>query len=371
MSGSAGKLRVGVVGLGGIAQMMHLPHLAERPDRFEIVRAADIGERTLALVGGRYGIQRLSRDFKEVCADKDVDAVLVLSSGSHREVALCALESGKHLFVEKPLGYGLRESEELVRAASASGRTVMIGYHKRFDPAYRRAREAVRAMKDLRYVEVTVLHPDDDGYRGHHALWPEPDRAAALADEEGSLRRTVQAVTSGPLAGALADVTGADAPVENRVAAKVLCESLIHDINALRGVLGEPDEVVSAHVWRGGMAQTSVTRFGQDVRAHLNWVYLPGLRNYEETVRFIGASSRVTLTFPSPYLRHFPTPLAIERMDGEDHVVEHRTVSYEEAFRAELTHFRECVLTGKRPELPPEEAVGDARWIHAIAAAMR
>jgi predicted dehydrogenase len=149
----------------------------------------------------------------------------------------------------------------------------------------------------------------------------------------------------------------------------MLCESLIHDLDLVRGVLGEPEEVVSAHVWQEGFAQTSVTRFAGDVRVVASWVLVPGLRNYEETVRFIGADRRVTLVFPSPYLRHAPTALTIERMDGEALVVEHRTESYEEAFRAELHHFHAAIARGSQPEPSVDDAIGDARWIHALAAA--
>ena len=77
----------------------------------------------------------------------------------------------------------------------------------------------------------------------------------------------------------------------------------------------------------------------------------------------------MTLTFPSPYLRHAPTPLEIEQMDGEELVVEHRTVSYDEAFRAELHHFRRCLADGTAPTPSLEDALGDARWIDAIARA--
>jgi predicted dehydrogenase len=79
----------------------------------------------------------------------------------------------------------------------------------------------------------------------------------------------------------------------------------------------------------------------------------------------------VTLTFPSPYLRHAPSPLEIERMDGTEWVVEQRTVSYEEAFRAELHEFRRCVLSGARPSPDVDDALADARWMEKIAAAFR
>src|SRR5713101_9674740 len=106
-------LRVAVVGCGGIAQMMHLPTLAERPDLFAVTALADVNRATLEAVAGRYGVAAASTDYREVVGRDDVDAVLLLASGSHREPALAALAAGKHLFVEKPLGFGVAETAEI------------------------------------------------------------------------------------------------------------------------------------------------------------------------------------------------------------------------------------------------------------------
>jgi predicted dehydrogenase len=243
----------------------------------------------------------------------------------------------------------------------------MVGYHKRYDPAFRRAHEAVRSMRDVRYVEVTVLHPDDGDYRTHHSILPEPDAPRSAASEEAADRGLLETVSRGPMAPLVDDMVGADAPAEQRVAAFLLYQSLLHDVDLVRGLLGEPEQVVAAHIWRNGLAQTSVTRFAGNGRVNMSWVSVPGLKHYEETVRVVSPEARVSLVFPSPYLRHLPTPLTIERA-GQDGalVVEQHTVSYEEAFRAELVHFRECVLGGKRPDTAVDEALGDMRWIQAI-----
>jgi hypothetical protein len=58
----------------------------------------------------------------------------------------------------------------------------------------------------------------------------------------------------------------------------------------------------------------------------MSWVSLPGVPLYEETVRFVSPEKRVKLIFPSPYLRHEPTALVIERTDGESLVAEHHLV---------------------------------------------
>lgn len=349
--------------------MMHLPTLAERPDLFEITGLADVDAGTLRAVAERYHVGFRTTDERALLARRDVEAVMLLASGSHRDATLRALAAGKHVFVEKPVGFSAAETEAVARAARASRRVLMVGYHKRFDPHYRRAREVVRGLAGLRFVEVTVLHPDDAAYRTHHALLPlRKWRKTPEAQLDAGARHDA---TEGAIGGALERAAGRSSSPAVRVATSMLFQSVIHDLNAVRGILGEPAEVLAAHLWRGGMAQHSLTRFRGDVRVAMSWISVPGLKHYEESLRFVSPEKRVTLVFPSPYLRHAPTPLTIERGEGEELVVEKRTVSYEEAFRAELHHFRDCVRRGLEPETGIEDALGDARWIEAIAGALR
>jgi predicted dehydrogenase len=364
-------LRVGVIGGGGIAQMQHLPTLAERGDLFRIAALADVSAPVLEAVGRRYGIEVLATDYRELLGRPDLDALLLLTSGCHREAALDLVRTDKHVFIEKPLAFSLQETEEVARAARGRKGALMVGYHKRFDPAYQRTRKALQGLQDLRYAEVTILHPDDAAYRAHHVVLPLREGPPRERSEEDLNRATIENVTTGAFRGCVDRVLGEQASLPRRIGAFLLFESVIHDINALRGLLGDPEKVVSAHVWRGGFAQNSLTRFPGDVAVSLTWIMLPGLRHYEERLRFVGPRERVTLTFPSPYLRHAPSPLEIERMDGQELVVERRTVSYEEAFRAELHEFRRCIAAGEPPSPSVDDAVADARWMEAIAAAFR
>src|SRR5262249_28386317 len=114
-------LRVGVVGCGGIAQMMHLPTLAERPDLFRVTALAGLSEKTLTTVGERYGVSARLRDGRELAARSDVAAVLLFASGCHRDAVLDLLAAGKPIFVEKPLAFSLPETEEVARAVREAG----------------------------------------------------------------------------------------------------------------------------------------------------------------------------------------------------------------------------------------------------------
>jgi predicted dehydrogenase len=349
--------------------MMHLPTLVERPDLFEVTALADVSRPTLEAVGRRYKVAALFPDHRELVTRPDVDAVMLLASGSHKQAVTEALLAGKHVFVEKPLAFSLEDTEAIAALAKKAKGRLMVGYHKRFDPHYLKARDEVHSMKDLRYVEATVLHPDDAAYRTHHVVLPLRDTPWAPLPEAETNRWLLRDAAEGEMGERIAATVGKAAPQAQRVGTLLLFLSVIHDVNALRGILGEPEQVLSADVWQGGFAQHSLTKFARDVRVSLSWISLPGVKHYEERLRFVSPEKRVTLRFPSPYLKHFPTPLEIEKMDGEELVVEQRTVSYEEAFRAELHYFHHCIEEGKQPQPSIDDALGDARWIRQIARA--
>ena len=163
------RLRVGVIGVGAIAQIMHLPYLRELDDRFQIAALCDVDPVVLAEVGRQYGVTRLFASADELLAEP-LDAVLILSSGDHAPVTIAALERGLHVLVEKPLAYTLRETDEVITAAERAGKTLMVGMMKQYDPGYQRGVELVQRLRDLRYVEATTLEPEGTLYTSHHPI---------------------------------------------------------------------------------------------------------------------------------------------------------------------------------------------------------
>src|SRR3954453_17789370 len=163
------RLRAGVIGVGAIAQMMHLPYLRELDDRFQIVALCDVDRMALEEVGRQYGVDRLFASADELLAEP-LDVVFILTSGDHAPVTIAALERGLHVFVEKPLAYTLRETDEVIAAAERAQRTLMVGMMKQYDPGYQRGAELVRTLRDLRYIEATTLEPEGTLYHAHHPI---------------------------------------------------------------------------------------------------------------------------------------------------------------------------------------------------------
>ena len=363
------RLRVGVIGCGAIAQIMHLPHLRELDERFALAALCDMAPETLAAVGDFYGVAARFTDYRALLA-QDLDAVLVLTAGSHAAATLAALRAGKHVFVEKPLAYTVREADAIVAAAAESGLTVLVGYMKRYDPAYRHARGLVRRLARLRSVRVTILHPADEAYWSHLRIRRQPGAPRpAVPPSLEELKAALTAVVSSGLEAALIEEAIGAAPVAQRITYLQLIGSLVHQVNALRGLLGEPEGVGPTEIWNDGLCFTATLRFPADVRATLQWLYLPEYKRYQEEYAFFADAARIYLQFPSPYLRNEPTLVVQEGMADGVAWERRDLVSYEEAFALELAHFHECVTEGRPPETSAVDGRADLALLRAMALA--
>ena len=92
----------------------------------------------------------------------DIDAVLICSSGSHAPQVLAAAAAGKHVLVEKPACITLREARAMIDACDAAGVVLMVAYPKRYEPSYAYAARRVKAMHDVRLIQINHLHPSND-----------------------------------------------------------------------------------------------------------------------------------------------------------------------------------------------------------------
>lgn len=342
-------IRVGVIGCGAIAQMMHLPYLRELDDRFTIAALCDVDETAVAECGRRYGVTRLFSDAAELLAEP-LDAVLILTSGDHAPVTLAALNRGLHVLVEKPLAYTLRETDEVIAAAAKAGKTLMVGMMKQYDPGYQRGVELVQEMRDLRYVSATTLEANGTAYQSHHPIVRGGERGPSgeRAYGESMFMNIQQAILNRQPQDLLQEATASTDPAV-LAAYVLLISSSIHDINVLHGALGQPEGVLAANLWAGGTSFTATLAYADDVRCNYTWTLIPYLRNYSQTFAFHGSDEFVRITFPSPYLNNAPTHVDQARMEADTLAETRFTVSYEEAFKRELLEFDDCVRTGRVP----------------------
>ena len=128
------KLRIGIIGCGGIANGKHMPSLKALSDRLEMVAFCDIVEERAVKAAKDYGTEdaKVYTDYKELLKDERIDVVHVCTPNrSHSFITVDALEAGKHVMCEKPMAKTYAEAVEMLEAAKRTGKKLTIGYQNR------------------------------------------------------------------------------------------------------------------------------------------------------------------------------------------------------------------------------------------------
>ena len=147
------SVRWGVIGVGRFG-MIHARVLSTLPGS-ELVALCTRNEQRLHEAANEFNVSRTFADYNQLLADPDIDAVSVTTHWQeHFEIALAALDSGRHVLLEKPMAAGVEQCRQLRdRSETASG-YFMVAHICRFDPRYTLAKQAIDAGRIGRIVSM-------------------------------------------------------------------------------------------------------------------------------------------------------------------------------------------------------------------------
>ena len=156
---AADPVRTGVVGLGywGPNLIRNLNDI----EASELRWICDLDQSRLDTFGRRYPAVRCTRDFADLLADPELEAVAIATPVStHHPLALAALEAGKHVFIEKPLAASVAQAEELARAAEARNLTLMPGHTFLYSPPVNMIRDLIRSgdLGDIYFISMSRVN---------------------------------------------------------------------------------------------------------------------------------------------------------------------------------------------------------------------
>src|SRR3954447_7839423 len=159
------KIRWGVLSTAKIGREKVIP-ATQRSELGTVVAIASRDPSRASEVAKQRGIERAYASYDELLADADVDAVYIpLPNHMHVLWSLRAIEAGKHVLCEKPIGLSVMEAEQLVHAAAAAPRLkVMEAFMYRFHPQWQKTRQLVRdgRIGDLRTISTQFSYYNDD-----------------------------------------------------------------------------------------------------------------------------------------------------------------------------------------------------------------
>lgn len=156
-------IKVGIIGAGRIGKV-HVQSICTQVPDAKVKMLADpfLTDETAAWAKD-MGVLQVTKDYKEVLADPEIDAVLICSStDTHSPISVEAIKAGKHVFCEKPIDHDIDKIQEVIDALKGSKVKYQVGFNRRFDHNFEAVRDAVAAGKvgDIHVIKVTSRDPE-------------------------------------------------------------------------------------------------------------------------------------------------------------------------------------------------------------------
>ncbi|MBN1901189.1 Gfo/Idh/MocA family oxidoreductase [Candidatus Sumerlaeota bacterium] len=161
-----GKVKIGFVGVGAMGQCAHLKNYVTIPE-CEVSAIAEIRPRLEKMVAARYGVSKVYSTHKEMLAKESLDGIVASQPfNRHGHIVPDLLKAEIPLFIEKPLAASVEMGDKILKALKKSGTWIMVGYHKRSDPATMYVKEVMegfrktKSLGSLKYIRITMPSGD-------------------------------------------------------------------------------------------------------------------------------------------------------------------------------------------------------------------
>jgi myo-inositol 2-dehydrogenase/D-chiro-inositol 1-dehydrogenase len=339
----AAQLSVGLIGLGEVAQLMHLPLLADDP-RYRIAAVSDVSPSLVSHVAERYGVPHRHAEAAALIADPAVEAVFILTPDHlHAPLLEAAMSAGKHVFIEKPACLTAAELRPLIELGRQNPKTVFVGYMRRYAPAFLELQRRLPQPGEIRHVRVRDLIRESRFFVDQTRSIFRPDDVPAAVIAEGRAR-TQQLLRS---------VMGEDAPLDAIRAYQVLTGLSSHSISAMRELFGPPRSIAAARQ-HGGESVTVLFDYGTFTAVYEAVIH--EVARFDAAIEVLTADRHFRINYDTPYIRHLPTRLEITGSTDRTTGTEIVGPFYQDPFRTELDAFHDSVTTG----IPPKTGLADS-----------
>jgi myo-inositol 2-dehydrogenase/D-chiro-inositol 1-dehydrogenase len=327
------QIKVGLIGLGEVAQLMHLPLLAD-DRRYAISAITDVSPSLIDYVATRYGVPVSHPDANALIADPALDAIFILTPDHlHAELLEKAIRSGKHVFIEKPACLTADQLRPILDIPQHPGQVVFVGYMRRFSRPFLELKKRLPQLAEIRHVRIRDIIREAPFFVAQTRNTFRPNDVPADILTEG--RSRTQAM--------LRSVMGDDCPPDALRAYQVLTGLSSHSISAMRDLLGTP-KGCSYAVQHRGETVMAVFDYG-----HFSAIYeavIDDVSRFDAGIEVLTQRQHFKMNYDTPYIRNLPTRLEITSSSDTDTGTEIIGPVYEDPFRIELGAFHESVTTG-------------------------
>lgn len=355
-------LNAGIIGLGEVAQVIHLPVLESLPDYYRVTALCDLSPKLLEYMGNKYRVQNLYTDMSELVRQEDLDVVFVLNSDEyHAECAIAAASQKKHVFVEKPMCLTFKEADAIIEARDRHQVKIMVGYMRRYAASFIQAVKEIGGLDHITYARIRDIIGSNRYFiqSANRTVSfddiPESARQDRIRRAESLGREATGLEPDSPLFGVYRFLTGLGS----------------HDLSAMREVLGMPKGVVGAKVTqqKDSIFLSAIFDYG-----NFSVTYETGMDRqgrFDAHVEVYSSHKTVKVQYDTPYIRHLPTRLFIYETEGETYKETVIRPTFTDPFTLELKHFHEAVTQDLTPKTTPEDYKNDLILFQMLMTALQ
>jgi scyllo-inositol 2-dehydrogenase (NAD+) len=311
------QLKVGVIGLGRMGQL-YTHVLATRLSGAHLYAVAEVDEQARSRIVAESGVPHAFADACDLLALPELDAVVITTpTSTHHQLVIAAAAAGKAIFCEKPLALTLEETHEALAAVAKAQVPLQIGFMRRFDVAYAKAKKLI-----------------DDGQIGHPVTFKSIGR-----DPFCPRREYADPAKSGGL----------------------IFDMGIHDFDLARWLMGSEVERVTAE--GSLLVCKDLASVGDIDNAIINLRFVNGTLGNVEVSRnaFYGYDIRTEVLGSEGAVIigvHQYTPVLLLTRSGAQHdVTPYLMERFGDAYHAQLQHFVDCLNSGRPPSVTGADAL--------------
>jgi predicted dehydrogenase len=328
-------------------------------DKFEIAALCDVSPGLLKWAGEQYRVANLYLDAKELAVQSDLDVVFVLNSSEfHAECAIAASLQGKHVLVEKPMVLTTADADALIVAKNKTGVQVMVGYMRRFAPAFTQAVEEVKNLGQIHYAKIR------DIIGSNHFFIDQTSNVRRFDDLPASANENRRAIGQRMIEQELGDV-----PQVLKNVYSALCGLACHDLSAMRELIGMPRRVAAATQWNDG--RFLLVTFEYDGFYATYEMVFDAQGRFDAHMEVFGNTRQLKVQYNTPYIRHLPTTLTISETENEEFKESIIRPTFKDPYTVELEYFYDVVTKDLTPKTSPEDYKEDLALFKMIINALK
>ncbi|KAJ9292564.1 hypothetical protein DTO271G3_8633 [Paecilomyces variotii] len=368
-------LRIGIIGVGNLAQTTIIPTLQSLKHQYTLTSICDIDPQTLNFVQTNHKIPKATTIPHELIDDPDLDLIFILTPDEYHETyTVATLQAGKHVFVETPLTFSIQSAQRILAAeretetVMGNGKRVFVGYARRFAPSY------VEAFKREVDTIERIMHVRCWDFVGQIYYTRRAAAAAAAASSSSSTLATGPELPQREEEGVVdlfhtllqETFIYQDVTPERISMCRFLCSLGCHDLSLIREIFGLPDAVVGVTV--NDPFYSALLYYHDNHEQIFPVVYESGVDSIPRQDACLvvhGTNKTVSIEYKSPDL----VQVVVDEVKNDGQVRKREVVSSgteQDAYVEELKALYASVVDGTPVKTSVQDAIKDLRVARMI-----